>query len=270
MQRRLRQLAVQLGGLDAAGFSTGTDTRRADVVAEPIVFELVVRGGTVMDGTGSAGFVADIGVSNDGKIAAVGSGIGKGAREVDARGMLVCPGFVDVHSHYDGQASWDDLLAPSIWHGVTTTIFGNCGVGFAPVRPGRAAEKYLLDLMEGVEDIPGAVLDEGIQWGTWQTFGQYLDHLEKIPRTMDVGCLVPHGCVRAYVMGDRGGDHFERPTESELQQMRAVVRGALEAGAFGVSTARTVKHFSADGRPTPGACYLGLSGTLSHTPAHCA
>ena len=163
------------------------------------------------------------------------------------------------HSHFDGQATWDDLLAPSVWHGVTTTIFGNCGVGFAPVRPGREAAEYLLDLMEGVEDIPGSVLDEGLEWGAWETFGQYLDHLETVPRTMDVGCLVPHGCVRTYVMGERGGDHFERPTEPELEEMRAVVCAALEAGAFGISTARTVKHFAADGKRDIAGIWLAFS-----------
>ncbi|MCA6333077.1 MAG: amidohydrolase family protein, partial [Phenylobacterium sp.] len=160
------------------------------------MLDLIIRGGTVVDGTGAAPAVADIGIQGD-RIVAVGKVEGPARREIDAKGLIVTPGWVDIHTHYDGQATWDAVMAPSSWHGVTTAIMGNCGVGFAPVRPG--SQDFLIELMEGVEDIPGAALAEGIDW-KWETFPEYLDALESKPRTIDVGVHVPHGSVRAYVL----------------------------------------------------------------------
>ena len=162
-------------------------------------FDLVIRSGTIADGTGSGTREADIAVK-DGKIAAVGAVAGKGAEEIDAKGLLVTPGFVDIHTHYDGQATWDSRLQPSSWHGVTTAVMGNCGVGFAPVK--IEDRQRLIELMEGVEDIPGAALDEGLNW-SWESFGQYLDALEARPRDMDLGAQLPHGALRVFVMGER-------------------------------------------------------------------
>ncbi len=209
--------------------------------------DLVIRGGTVVDGTGRPPFPGDVAVDGD-RIASVGRLTERGRREIDARGLLVLPGWVDIHTHYDGQATWDPLLTPSSWHGVTTVIFGNCGVGFAPVRPG--AEGFLINLMEGVEDIPGAVLAAGIDF-RWESFSQYLDALAATPRAIDVGAQVPHGALRVYVMGERGADHAAAPTPAEIAEMGRVVADALAAGALGFSTSRTHKHKAADGHPTP-------------------
>jgi N-acyl-D-aspartate/D-glutamate deacylase len=211
------------------------------------VHELVIRGGTVVDGTGADPVLADVAVAG-GRIAALGQVEGRGRREIDARGLHVMPGWVDVHTHYDGQATWDAELTPSSWHGVTTTVFGNCSVGFAPVRPGT--EGFLINLMEGVEDIPGTVLSEGIEF-TWESFDEYLDALDARPRVMDVGAQVPHAALRFYVMGERGADHAEIPTGDEIAEMGRLVVEAIEAGALGFTTSRTVKHRAADGRPTP-------------------
>jgi len=211
-------------------------------------FDLLVRNGTVVDGTGADRFVADVGV-RDGKVVAVGPALVGDADEViDADGCIVIPGFVDVHTHYDGQVTWDPVLEPSASHGVTTIVTGNCGVGFAPVRPGT--EDWLIQLMEGVEDIPGAALSEGIDW-TWETFPEYLDNLDAREWGMDVGCLVPHGAVRAYVMGERGAKN-EPASPEEIDEMRRIVREAVEAGALGVSTSRTLAHTAMDGEPVPG------------------
>jgi N-acyl-D-aspartate/D-glutamate deacylase len=210
--------------------------------------DLVVRGGTVVDGTGDAPRVADVAVDGT-RITEVGRVDDGGRREVDADGLLVLPGWVDVHTHYDGQATWDQELAPSCWHGVTTTVFGNCSVGFAPVRSGT--EDYLISLMEGVEDIPGSVLAEGVPFG-WQSFADYLDALEATPRVMDIGAQLPHAPLRFFVMGERGADHTEVPTEDEVAEMGRLVEEALAAGALGFTTSRTVKHRAADGRYTPG------------------
>jgi N-acyl-D-aspartate/D-glutamate deacylase len=210
--------------------------------------DLVIRGGIVVDGTGAPRRSADIAVDGE-SIAGIGTGIGRGRREIDARGMLVTPGFVDIHTHYDGQATWDPYLTPSSWHGVTTAIFGNCGVGFAPVRPGTAP--YLINLMEGVEDIPGTVLAEGVSFD-WESFPEYLDVLAAAPKVMDVGAQMPHGVLRFYVMGERGADHAEVPTDAEIAQMGVLLEEALHAGALGLTTSRTIKHRARDGRLTPG------------------
>ncbi|TPE60114.1 D-aminoacylase [Sandaracinobacter neustonicus] len=209
--------------------------------------DTVIRGGTVVDGTGAPAFIADIAI-DDGHITAVGDVPGKGRTEIDASGLHVAPGFVDVHTHYDGQATWDSEMAPSSWHGVTTVIMGNCGVGFAPAAPDR--HEWLIRLMEGVEDIPGTALAEGMAWD-WESFPEYLDALERRPRTIDVATHVPHGAVRAYVMGDRGARN-EDPTEHEIARMSAIVEEGLRAGALGFSSSRTILHKSVDGEVVPG------------------
>ncbi|MEX0958877.1 MAG: amidohydrolase family protein [Burkholderiales bacterium] len=209
--------------------------------------DLVIRGGTVVDGTGQPARTADLAIDGE-TIVAVGADIGRGRREIDADGLLVTPGFVDVHTHYDGQATWDPYLTPSSWHGVTTTVFGNCGVGFAPVRPG--ASPFLINLMEGVEDIPGTVLAEGVSFD-WESFPQYLDALAASPKVMDIAAQVPHTALRFYVMGERGADHAKAPTEAEIARMGQLLEEALHAGAFGFTTSRTTKHRAADGRLTP-------------------
>ncbi len=210
--------------------------------------DLIVRGGTLVDGTGEAPRTADVAV-DDGIITEVGDLKGAAARRtIDADGLVVTPGFVDIHTHYDGQVSWDPLLTPSSWHGVTTVVMGNCGVGFAPVRPG--SEDWLIQLMEGVEDIPGSALSEGITWG-WETFPDYLDAIGKLPRSVDFATQVPHGAVRAYVMGERGA-HNEPATAEDIAAMAEVVRAAIRAGALGFSTSRTTVHTAVDGEPVPG------------------
>ena len=211
------------------------------------MFDLVIRNGSVFVGSGLFCFFADVAVQ-DSKIAAVGPKLGAGRREIDAGGLLVTPGFVDIHTHYDGQATWDPYITPSSWHGVTTTVFGNCGVGFAPVRPGHSG--YLINLMEGVEDIPGTVLSEGVKFD-WESFPQFLDALAAMPRAVDVAAQLPHGALRFYVMGDRGADHAETPNQGEREEMTRLVEEALRAGALGVTTSRTTKHKAKDGRFTP-------------------
>jgi N-acyl-D-aspartate/D-glutamate deacylase len=209
--------------------------------------DMVIRGGTIVDGTGTARFTGDIAIDN-GLIAQVGKVSAAGREEIDASGMIVAPGWVDVHTHYDGQATWDQEMAPSSWHGVTTVVMGNCGVGFAPAKPDR--HEWLISLMEGVEDIPGTALAEGMTWN-WETFPEYLDELERLPRTIDIGTHVPHGAVRAYVLGDR-----ERPgaipTEQDIAEMSCIVEEGVRAGALGFSTSRTVLHRSVDGELVPG------------------
>ena len=209
--------------------------------------DLIIRGGTIVDGTGAEPFVGDVAIDGD-RIVEVGKVAGQGRREIDAAGMTVTPGWVDIHTHYDGQATWDSLLAPSSWHGVTTAIMGNCGVGFAPVRPD--AHNFLIELMEGVEDIPGSALAEGIDW-KWESFPEYLDALEAKPRAIDIGTHVPHAPVRAYVLGDRCNTDYQ-PNAGEIAQMAALVREGVEAGALGFSTSRTLLHKDLKGIHMPG------------------
>ncbi|WP_188237574.1 N-acyl-D-amino-acid deacylase family protein [Sphingopyxis sp. LK2115] len=211
------------------------------------MYDLVIRGGTVVDGSGGAPFVADVAIDGD-RIVAVGANLGAGRDEIDAGGKIVTPGFVDIHTHYDGQATWDAEMAPSSWHGVTTVVMGNCGVGFAPARPDR--HDWLISLMEGVEDIPGTALAEGMTWD-WESFPEYMDALEKLPRTVDVACHVPHGAVRAYVLGDREKPGAV-PTEADIAEMSRIVEEGIRAGALGFSTSRTVLHKSVDGELVPG------------------
>jgi N-acyl-D-aspartate/D-glutamate deacylase len=209
-------------------------------------FDLVIRNGTVIDGSGAAPIDADIGITGN-RIAAVGTIAGSGAEEIDAKGKLVTPGFVDIHTHYDAQAVWDSHLAPSSWHGVTTAVIGNCGVGFAPCKP--ADREKLVELMEGVEDIPGAVMHEGLQW-EWESFPQYLDALERRPRDIDICALLPHAAVRVFVMGDRA-INLENANQGDIADMREIARQAMLAGAFGFSTSRSLSHKTLKGDPTP-------------------
>jgi N-acyl-D-amino-acid deacylase len=211
--------------------------------------DLVIRGGTVVDGTGSAARTADLAITA-GVITEVGRVDGSAHRTVEADGLLVTPGFIDIHTHFDGQVTWDDDLTPSCWHGVTTAILGNCGVGFAPVRP--SGQNELIEIMEGVEDIPGSALSEGISW-QWETFPEYLDSVARRRLALDVGTHVPHAAVRTYVMGERA---LDPATADDLVQMCAIVRGGLEAGALGFSTGRTVGHTDVKGNPVPGTFAL--------------
>jgi N-acyl-D-aspartate/D-glutamate deacylase len=208
--------------------------------------DLIIRGGTVYDGTGAPGVVADIGISG-GKIVAVGEVSGSAAEEIDAAGGIVTPGFVDIHTHYDGQAIWDDRLAPSSLHGVTTVVMGNCGVGFAPCR--RPDHDKLIELMEGVEDIPAPVMAEGLTW-EWETFPEYLDALDNRKWDVDVCALMPHAPLRVYVMGQRALD-LQPANDEDIAKMRALVAEGMRAGAFGISTSRTTAHRSAKGDYTP-------------------
>jgi N-acyl-D-amino-acid deacylase len=205
--------------------------------------DLVIRNGIVVDGTGAPQRRADVAIEGE-RIVAVGDDIGTGRREFDADGLLVTPGFIDPHTHYDGQATWDPLLAPSSHHGVTTVAMGNCGVGFAPVAPDR--HDWLIAMMEGVEDIPGTALHEGLRWD-WQSFPEYLDALERQPRTIDVGTHLPHAALRAFVMGERGADPTEHPDAEQLAEMARLLEQGLEAGALGVSTSRTERHRTSTG-----------------------
>eukprot|EP01030_Chromulinospumella_sphaerica_P017559 gene17559-17390_t len=214
-------------------------------MADPL-YDLVLRGGTVVDGAGGAPFVADVGVRN-GLIAAVRPNLPGGAVEIDATGKLVTPGFVDIHTHYDGQATWDNRLSPSSGHGVTTVVMGNCGVGFAPCKP--EDHDRLIKLMEGVEDIPFPVLTEGLPWN-WESFPDYLDALDKRSFDIDLAAQLPHAALRVFVMGERGANR-EPATPDDIDRMAAIARQAMEAGALGFSTSRTLNHRTSDGQPTP-------------------
>lgn len=209
-------------------------------------YDLIIRGGTIADGTGGETFTGDVAVK-DGKIAAIGTVAGGGAEEIDARGRIITPGFVDVHTHYDGQAIWGKEMAPSSSHGVTTVVMGNCGVGFAPCRADDQA--ILINLMEGVEDIPGAVMTEGLPWN-WETFPEYLDALEAVERDIDVAAYLPHSPLRVYAMGERGANR-EPATADDLANMRALTKEAMEAGAIGFATSRLSIHKTADGGAIP-------------------
>ena len=211
--------------------------------------DYVIRGGSILDGTGRAAYQADIGIK-DGMIAAIEPTIdAPAAKVIDAAGHLVTPGFIDVHTHFDGQATWDDGLEPSASHGVTTVVMGNCGVGFAPMR--LADRDVLIDLMEGVEDIPGTALTEGIPAGQWESFAEYLDFLDKRSYALDISAQVAHGPLRFYVMGDRGARN-EDATAEDIAQMAVLTQEAMEAGAVGLSTSRTVFHSSISNEPVPG------------------
>jgi N-acyl-D-aspartate/D-glutamate deacylase len=208
--------------------------------------DIVIRGGTIVDGTGKASFSGDVAIAG-GRIAAVGGKLGPGKREIDAAGLMVTPGWVDVHTHYDGQAMWDPLLAPSCWHGVTTVMFGNCGVGFAPVK--KHHRQALMDLMEGVEEIPNPVLAAGLNW-EWETFPQFMDELERRPRAIDICAQAAHLPTRVYVMGDRALRR-EAATPDDIAEMRKLTIEALRAGAFGFTTSRTDSHKTPDGELVP-------------------
>jgi N-acyl-D-aspartate/D-glutamate deacylase len=209
-------------------------------------YDLVIRGGAVVDGTGAAPIEADVAVKG-GKIAAIGKVAGSGAEEIDAAGKIVTPGFVDIHTHYDGQAVWSDRLAPSSSHGVTTVVGGNCGVGFAPCRPGD--RDRLISVMEGVEDIPEVVMTEGLTWD-WETYPEYLNAIDKRPHDIDFASQIPHSAVRVYVMGERGANR-EPATPDDLAKMQAVVKEAIGVGALGFATSRLVIHKTGQGNPIP-------------------
>ena len=210
------------------------------------MYDLIIKNGTVYDGTGEKPYKSDIGVK-DGKIEAIGEINEPSKKIIDAKDRIVTPGFVDIHTHYDGQVTWDPYLRPSTYHGVTTVVMGNCGVGFSPCKPEE--RDWLISLMEGVEDIPGTALHEGINW-QWESFPEYLDTLENKPLAIDVGTQIPHGAVRAYVMGQRGIDR-EEATPKEIERMSQIVKEAIQAGAFGFSTSRTEKHRDSSGALTP-------------------
>ncbi len=229
--------------------------------------DLVIRGGTLYDGTGAAPRTADVAVAG-GKITEVGQVAASGVREIEADGLMVTPGFVDIHTHYDGQATWDSRLTPSSWHGVTTVVMGNCGVGFAPVRPDQ--HDLLIELMEGVEDIPGTALHEGLSWN-WQSFPEYMDALEAVPHDMDFCAQIPHGALRVFVMGERGANR-EPATPEDIEAMRKLVAEGIRAGAIGFTTSRTLNHRTSKGEPTPSLTaskdeLLGLAQGLADVEA---
>ena len=208
------------------------------------MLDLLIKNARVVDGTGAAPYRADVGVQ-DGKILEVGTIDGSAKREIDANGNLMTPGFVDIHTHFDGQVCWDKQITPSCWHGVTTVVMGNCGVGFAPVKPGT--QEKLVRIMESVEDIPGSALNDGITWN-WETFPEYLDAIDT-PYVMDIGTQVAHVALRHYVMGDRC---YDDATQDDIEQMAALTEGALKAGALGFSTSRFYGHVDPDGEVIPG------------------
>jgi N-acyl-D-amino-acid deacylase len=210
------------------------------------MYDLVIRGGKIVDGTGRPAINGDVAITGD-RISAVGKVDGPARREIDADGAVVTPGWVDIHTHYDGQVTWDPEVSPSGWHGVTTVVVGNCGVGFAPAR--STERDWLIQLMEGVEDIPGTALAEGMSW-EWESFPEYLDEVERMPRVLDVAAMVAHGAIRAYVLGcDRNN---AEPSGDEIQLMAKLAREAVEAGAVGISSTRTLVHMAKDGQPAAG------------------
>jgi N-acyl-D-amino-acid deacylase len=224
--------------------------------------DIVIRGATIVDGSGQPSFTGDIGISA-GKISEVGKVSTSGKREINANGAVVTPGWVDVHTHYDGQVTWDPYLSPSTIHGVTSVVMGNCGVGFAPVRADK--RDWLISVMEGVEDIPGTVLAEGINW-QWESFPEYLDALEKMPRALDVGAQIPHSALRTFVMGERGVTHDEA-TQADIKEMVRLVDEGMRAGALGFSTSRTMIHKYQTHKYPPGTFashdeIMGIAKTL--------
>jgi N-acyl-D-aspartate/D-glutamate deacylase len=228
--------------------------------------DLVIRGGSVVDGTGRPARTADVAIDN-GRITEIGDDVGGARRQLAADGLLVTPGWVDVHSHYDGQSLWDPLLETSAAHGVTTVVMGNCGVGFAPVKLEDRA--WTVSLMEGVEDIPAAVLDEGLRW-QWESFTEYLDALESSPHAIGIAAQVPHAPLRVFAMGERGIDHSEAPTDDEIRVMGRLAAEGIEAGALGFSTSRSRNHKASDGRITPtysagDAELLGIADAIGRT-----
>jgi N-acyl-D-amino-acid deacylase len=231
--------------------------------------DIVIRHASLVDGTGTPAARADIAIDGEliAEITEPGRA-GRGRREIDADGLLVTPGFVDIHTHYDAQATWDPWMTPSAWHGVTTVVMGNCGVGFAPAAADR--REWLIALMEGVEDIPGSAMTEGITW-EWESYPEYLDALERMPRVLDVGSQIGHGPLRAFVMGDRGAAN-EDATDDDIDAMARLVREALDAGALGFSTSRTPLHRSKDGELVPGTTadereLLGIATALRDAQA---
>ena len=232
-----------------------------------MMYDLCIRNATIVDGSGEDRFSGDVAVQ-DGLIVGVGSGLGRARRDIHADGRLLTPGWVDAHTHFDGQATWDPLVSPASGHGITTVVMGNCGVGFAPCRPGE--HERLIQVMEAVEDIPGSALAEGLEWN-WESFPEYLNVLESRPRALDVGAQVPHCAVRIHVMGERGVRN-EEATADDISQMAAIVREGIQAGAIGFSTSRTELHTTHDGTPMPGtyaaeAELLGIGevlGELGH------
>lgn len=221
--------------------------QKNEIERKPML-DYLIKNTAVVDGTGAATFNADIGIA-DGHIVEIGSVDSQARETINADGAFATPGWIDVHTHFDGQVSWDDKMDPSASHGVTSVVMGNCGVGFAPARPG--SERELIDLMEGVEDIPGTALYEGIEWGRWETFPEYLDYLDTRRYALDIGTQIPHSAVRSYVMGARALAH-EDATENDLEQICSIVTDSLLAGALGFSTSRTVGHRSIQGEPIPG------------------
>lgn len=209
--------------------------------------DLVIRNASIVDGTGAPAFAGDVAIDGD-RIVAVGSDVGRGTEEIDADGLVLTPGFVDIHTHFDGQATWDPVLAPSSIHGVTSLVMGNCGVGFAPARPTSGDHDFLIGMLEGVEDIPGTALAEGLSWD-WETFPEYMDALDRRRYAVDVATHVTHAPLRAFVMGERGADPMEAPTAEELVSMARMVREGVEAGALGFTTSRTYVHRTRDGAP---------------------
>lgn len=209
--------------------------------------DIVIRNGRIIDGTGASEFVGDLAIDGE-RITAVGGDVGPGKREIDATGKLVAPGWIDIHTHMDAQVSWDPYLTPSCWNGVTTVVMGNCGVGFAPVRP--TDRKWIMDLMDAVEDIPATAMSAGITW-EWESFPEYLDAIDGKPRVMDIVTQLPHCALRTYVMGGRGAEDVQ-PSDEELSHMRRLVREAIEAGAIGFSSNRLLAHRTKEGELIPG------------------
>ena len=211
--------------------------------------DLLIHGATVVDGTGAPKFTADVAVDGE-MITAIGQDLGGSKEDVAADGLVLAPGWIDIHTHYDSQVLWDPWLAPSSWHGVTTTVFGNCGIGLAPAPKSATGREYLVNLLEGVEEISAEVLNKIVDW-SWESFPEFLDRLADLRLAIDVGAYLPHGPLRIRAMGERGIDPSEIPSADELADFASLTAQALQAGAFGFSTTRSGKHLTSDGRPAP-------------------